>query len=101
MRGKSTWVRELKVVDAQSLCGSLWSIGTLHQSFGAYARVLYPALSTGGFDSEEQAALAYDIAAIKCRGREVHSFVMDKALLHAHALPLLPLSCRRRPTFKS
>ena len=56
----------------------------------------------GGFDSEQQAALAYDVAAIKCRGEEastnfdMNDYAQELAALDAVNKEELVLSLRRQ-----
>ena len=55
----------------------------------------------GGFDSEQQAALAYDVAAIKCRGEEastnfdMNDYAQELAALNSVGKEELVLSLRR------
>jgi len=56
----------------------------------------------GGFDSEQQAALAYDVAAIKCRGEEastnfdMNDYAQELAALNSVGKEELVLSLRRQ-----
>ena len=56
----------------------------------------------GGFDSEDQAALAYDIAAVRCRGREAQTnyalsgYENELVDLERISTPELVLSLRRQ-----
>ena len=51
----------------------------------------------GGFDSEEQAALAYDLAAIKCRGEDAQTNYAiakyEEELKHMEEVPFLVFVC--------
>lgn len=60
------------------------------------------ARAVGGFDSEEQAALAYDIAAVKCRGNDavtnypIANYAQELANLEQVTKDELVLSLRRQ-----
>ena len=56
----------------------------------------------GGFDSEEQAALAYDLAAIKCRGEDAQTnFPMSKYEQELRHVDEVRPCCHRLPSCAS
>jgi AP2-like factor, euAP2 lineage len=56
----------------------------------------------GGFDSEEQAALAYDLAAIKCRGEDAQTnFPMSKYEQELQHVDEVSVACGSASVFKA